>query len=250
MLSDVEEKTFEFGMLRALGFNTKNIVTTITIQAFTFSVPGLLCGLIMAALLNIILRHILYSLTNNSASYMLSMGALYIGCIIGIFMPLASYLFPIQNALSKNLRGSLDLYHRSANELTISIKKLKDFGLSIPQLVMAIMLVVMGIFTYYVAPTAFLFGKFELFYVILNCVLLMMILGLTFISILILPSLQKLILNVFLLCFYKDRKLKKIIEKNMVSHGQRNTKTAIMFAICLSFLIFSGSTFKLIGTLI
>lgn len=31
MLSDVEEKTFEFGMLRALGFNTKNIVTTITI---------------------------------------------------------------------------------------------------------------------------------------------------------------------------------------------------------------------------
>jgi ABC-type antimicrobial peptide transport system permease subunit len=29
MLSDVEEKTYEFGMLRALGFNTKNIMITI-----------------------------------------------------------------------------------------------------------------------------------------------------------------------------------------------------------------------------
>jgi ABC-type antimicrobial peptide transport system permease subunit len=29
MLSDVEEKTFEFGMLRALGFNTSNLMATI-----------------------------------------------------------------------------------------------------------------------------------------------------------------------------------------------------------------------------
>lgn len=31
MLSDVEEKTYEFGMLRALGFNTKNLGITIGI---------------------------------------------------------------------------------------------------------------------------------------------------------------------------------------------------------------------------
>lgn len=36
----------------------------------------------------------------------------------------------------------------------------------------------------------------------------------------------------------------------MEAHQGRNTKTAIMFAICLSFLIFAGSTFKLIGNLI
>ena len=29
MLSDVEERTYEFGMLRALGFNTKNIMMTV-----------------------------------------------------------------------------------------------------------------------------------------------------------------------------------------------------------------------------
>ena len=36
----------------------------------------------------------------------------------------------------------------------------------------------------------------------------------------------------------------------MGAHEKRNTKTAIMFAVCLSFLIFAGSTFKLIGNLI
>ena len=37
---------------------------------------------------------------------------------------------------------------------------------------------------------------------------------------------------------------------NMAAHEKRNTKTAIMFAICLSFLIFAGSSFKLIGNLL
>ena len=83
---------------------------------------------------------------------------------------------------------------------------------------MAIMLVVMGVFTYYVAPTAFLYKKYELFFTILNGVLLMMILGLTFIAILILPALQSSLLELFLCCYRKDQKLKKIISKNMESH--------------------------------
>jgi len=33
----------------------------------------------------------------------------------------------------------------------------------------------------------------------------------------------------------------------MYAHRNRNTKTAIMFAICLSFLLFAGSVFKLLG---
>jgi len=60
MLSDVEEKTFEFGMLRALGFNKRNILITIIMQAFTFSIPGLLSGMAVAALLNFYARKILY----------------------------------------------------------------------------------------------------------------------------------------------------------------------------------------------
>jgi hypothetical protein len=79
------------------------------------------------------------------------------------------------------------MYHRSAGELSVSIKSLEEFGLSLSQLFMAILLVVLGIATYYVAPTSFLYGNFEMFFGILNSLLLMMILGLTFISVLLLP---------------------------------------------------------------
>jgi ABC-type antimicrobial peptide transport system permease subunit len=63
MLSDVEEKTYEFGMLRALGFNTKNIMITIIMQAFTFSIPGLLSGLLTAFAFNYSVRYILYTIS-------------------------------------------------------------------------------------------------------------------------------------------------------------------------------------------
>ena len=130
------------------------------------------------------------------------------------------------------------------------MKKLKDVGLSVPQLIMATMLVVGGVGTYYIAPTAFLYKNYTLFFFIMNILLLTMIIGLTFIAILLLPTLQKIVLSCMLFFVKRDWKLKFLIVKNMKSHSSRNTKTAIMFAICLSFLIFSGSTFSLLGNLI
>lgn len=62
MLTDVEGKTYEFGMLRALGFNTNNIVTLIFIQAFTFALPGMVLGLSLAALLNSGMRWSIYNI--------------------------------------------------------------------------------------------------------------------------------------------------------------------------------------------
>ena len=95
MLSDVEEKTYEFGMLRALGFNTNNLMATIIIQAFTFAIPGLISGIIMASIMNVGMRHVLYNLTNNTSSYGLSKPSMVIGFCIGFFLPLISNVIPI-----------------------------------------------------------------------------------------------------------------------------------------------------------
>lgn len=123
MLSDVEERTFEFGMLRALGFNTKNVIGTVFLQAMLFATPGLLFGLVAAAILNTIFRAVLYHFTLPS-TYEVSTGALILGCSIGIVLPIISNLFPIQRALEKNLRSSLDMYRRTSGEITIKVLKL------------------------------------------------------------------------------------------------------------------------------
>jgi ABC-type antimicrobial peptide transport system permease subunit len=60
MLSDVDEKTYQYGMLRALGFRNKNLITLISLQAFSFSIPGLLGGLVVAYFLNVITRGIIF----------------------------------------------------------------------------------------------------------------------------------------------------------------------------------------------
>jgi hypothetical protein len=148
--------------------------------------------------MNLGIRHVLYNLTNNKSTYGLSTPSVWIGFSIGFFLPMISNIVPIQKALGKNLRASLDPNHRSIGEISVSIKSLESIGLSLNQLLMSFMLVVLGILTYYVAPAAFLFGDFEVFFGILNSLLLMMILGLTFISILLLPTVMNFFIHVFL----------------------------------------------------
>lgn len=60
MLSDVDEKTYEYGMLRALGFKKEHLVRVISLKSFGFSIPGLIFGVMVAFVLNIGLRMVIY----------------------------------------------------------------------------------------------------------------------------------------------------------------------------------------------
>lgn len=53
---------------------------------------------------------------------------------------------------------------------------------------MGILLVVLGVLTYYFVPLSFIMKKYVMFFVILNLILIMMILGLAFVSLLLLPA--------------------------------------------------------------
>ena len=147
-----------------------------------------------------------------------------LGTLLGFFLPVISNIIPIQRALSKNLRVSLDLYHRSVNELTVSIKRLEEMGLSVNQLVVAVMLVFLGILTYYVAPMAFIYRNYTLFFFILNFILILMILGLAFVSILLLPYIQILFVKIFIGIIRGDKNLYQVLRKNLQGHESRNTK--------------------------
>lgn len=118
------------------------------------------------------------------------------------------------------------------------------------QFIVASLLVLMGGVTYYAAPLSFIYENFELFFFVINFVLIMMILGLAFVSILLLPFIEIAYLKLFLLFAKADRKLYQVVKKNLESHESRNTKTAMMFTVALAFLIFAGSTFNLIGSLV
>ena len=86
-----------------------------------FAIPGIALGLGLGLILNAGFRYVLFEATWNYTSYNLPYEAYFLGIAIGIIMPIVSNILPIQRAIGKNLRSSLDMNHRSANELSIKI---------------------------------------------------------------------------------------------------------------------------------
>ena len=131
------------------------------------------------------------------------------------------------------------------------MQRLADMGMSVNQFIVAIMLVLVGFSTYYVIPMAFLKQEEILLFVLLNLLLILIIIGLTFICVLVFRYVEAALLWLTLhTCCCRDRHVYTIIVKNMDGHRPRNSKTSIMFTLAISFLIFSASSFTLISTLI
>jgi len=47
MLNDIEERTYEFAMLRTLGYENGNLAVLLVIQAFFQSIPATIIGFLL-----------------------------------------------------------------------------------------------------------------------------------------------------------------------------------------------------------
>ena len=121
MLSDVDSKTYEYGMLRALGFRIHMLVGMIIEQSLSFSIPGLFLGIITAWIINILLRQIIFIESQNFMSYGLTAASIAIGVTLGLVMPLFANYLPIRTAMGKNLRSSLDLSMRTDEKIGVKV---------------------------------------------------------------------------------------------------------------------------------
>lgn len=243
LLSDVEQKTYEFGMMRALGMKHQSLITLLIIQSFTYSIPAILVGLILAYLLSLPVSYLIGSFSATSPNYTLSEIAIILGVVLGILLPLISNIVPISRALSKTLRDSLDIYHQVTSETTVQMIKLENIGLSLWQVILSITMVIIGFIVYYMIPYSFTFNDLSLFFGILNAILLGMLFGAAAVASALQPFLETKILN--LIVWGPDRKLIDLVRKSLSGHRRRNAKTAMMFTISLAFILFAGAMFTL-----
>ena len=132
----------------------------------------------------------------------------------------------------------------------ITMERVQNIGLSIPQFIIGIMFSGFGIMIYVVIPSAFIYQNLELFFFCTNLIVLLMVLGLSFLGVLLQPFIERLVTSIALFILKKDRPLKFIVMNNLMAHQKRNTKTAIIFSISLSYLIYCGSVLTLGGTLL
>jgi len=244
LLSDVESKVYESGMLRALGMQQKTLIALLSLQSLLFSIPGLSMGLFLAFLVWQPIRWALVHFMATPTPIMLNNTPVIVGVVVGLLMPLLALIGPVMKSLSKTLRDSLDLYHSSTNDTLVVVTKLENLGLSPGQTWSAILMVIFGFIVYYMAPLSFIFLNLPLFFTIFVAVLAGMLIGLSMLAMLFHTRVQLLVMHC-IMWFGDARKLKPLVRKNLHGHGPRNMKTAVLFTTCVAFIIFAGSIFQL-----
>ena len=78
----------------------------------------------------------------------------------------------------------------------------------------------------------------------MNALLLLIIVGLTFLAQLIMPFLEVFFLDLFLFIRPSDKPMRALVIKNFEAHGSKNLKASMMFMVTLAFLVFTGANFK------
>eukprot|EP01132_Coremiostelium_polycephalum_P006778 gene6778-8410_t len=246
LLSDVEGKTFEYGMLRAQGMRHYSLIILLLTQAIYFSIPGILFGLFFGWTLYAVVAHFVYQFVIVPINLTFYPTAIVSGILMGFFMPIVANIAPIQRALSRTLRDALDVYHQVKNETIVKIMKLEEVGVDPLQTLLSILAVLVGFTVYYLIPMSYTFRNLNLFFVILTAILMGMLFGLSMLAQSIQSFVERAI--VFLLIWGNDRRvLYNLVRKNLFSHSNRNSKTATMFTISLTFIIFTGCVFRLQG---
>ena len=69
MISDVNSKIYEMGILRAIGLKKKKLVMLISMQSFLLSGTGLTIAITVGCIINVITSYVIFLYSNAEISY-------------------------------------------------------------------------------------------------------------------------------------------------------------------------------------
>ncbi|KAM9977270.1 hypothetical protein ACTFIR_011129 [Dictyostelium discoideum] len=243
LMIDVETRTFEMGVMRMIGTTRNGIIQLMLFKAFSYSVPSWGLGLLIAQVFGFIVSAIFKSITGVPIPPKLTGEAILLASALGIIIPIASAIFPIRNALGKNLHDSLDVKHSKTAAVQISIERSEDNSFSSSVALIGSLLSVFGFGIYYVFPLSLLSFNLTLLLNMFFMLLIAMLLGLVSLALNVEQILERAVVNLFF--FWEKRAIKSLVVKNLIAHKLRNRKTAIMYAVSLAFIIFVNVSYSM-----
>ncbi|KAI8824901.1 uncharacterized protein EV422DRAFT_564262 [Fimicolochytrium jonesii] len=241
LMVSVETRTFELGILRMIGQTRKGIVQMILIQAATYSVPAWAIGLILAQIAFGFGKRFLENIANIKISAFLTFSSIITATVLGIAVPAIAAILPIRQALSGNLRDSLDKRHSKVKPVVITIERSGPGSLQsiIPSALTGAVLASLGFAIYYLVPKALVDSNYGMLFNIFMALLLGMLFGLVMLSFNMQPMAERFLLSLLLMVvFFENAAVHSLVAQNLVAHRMRNRKTSAMFAFALAFIIF------------
>lgn len=126
MQTDVEERKYEFAVLRTLGLRNNSLITLITIQSLFFSIPGIILGFTLKVILLYFTQLGIISMTKINLEVQIENRTLVLGVITGLFIPFLSNIAPIKQALGTSLRNALDKFRPSIDDVEVQMVRFEN----------------------------------------------------------------------------------------------------------------------------
>eukprot|EP00906_Rhabdomonas_costata_P011631 RCo016575 len=243
LMINVELRTFEFGILRMVGLTRGNLVILVLTQAFGYAAPAWVVGLIVAQLLFLIVRVVVYNLLLVTLDSALSGKAVMLATVLGFLIPVVASIVPIASALRVSLNDSLDTRHSKTNAVEFKIERAGAYSIPWTVILCGLLMVVVGFTIYYLFPLALLSLNLTLLFYMFFGLLIGMLLGLVMLSLNLESVLENLLTTIFF--FWENVAVRSLILKNLVAHRRRNRKTTTMYALSLGFVIWVSVMFQI-----
>ena len=242
LLVNVENRTFELGVLRMIGMPKHGVVTLVLLQAFTYAFPGWIGGLIAGQGLYLMIDYLFRIFLQLDMSMFISTKAAFVASILGFALPILSSLYPMYNALQYSLRDSLDTVRSKTISVIYQIERNNENGLNWNIIIIGGFIAGYGSVIYYFFPLALMSLDVGLLMWMLFLLLICMIVGMSVLALNFETLFERILTFIFL--FWENFAVRNMVSKNLISHRVRNRKTTVMAALSLSFIIFITVAFR------
>jgi hypothetical protein len=233
-------------MLRALGLDIRSLGVLIAARAAYFTAPSLIVGVVLAQLGSVVALTYVYDFIGAERNFSMDSTAMTMALLVGIIMPIVGSYVPTRRALQSSLSDSLDVYKQAAAQVSVVATRLESLGVSSAQVAVGAGLVFFGFVVYLLIPYAFVIRDFDLMFTALNALIIVVVLGLVTLSTVAQGALEAALVHC-MMAPTPDRRFISLVLKNLAAHRPRNQKTAVMFTIAITFVVFVGSIFFLQG---
>lgn len=105
---------------------------------------------------------------------------------------------------------------------------------------MSLYLCAFGAITYFIIPLSILLSNFGVLFMTMNFILLSVVLGAICLFTIILPAMQRGVLQLLLICRPSDRVLSVIIYNRLESGKERNLKIALLVTCSIGFIVMNS----------
>mmetsp|Transcript_11325 Transcript_11325/g.24389 ORF Transcript_11325/g.24389 Transcript_11325/m.24389 type:complete len:1375 (+) Transcript_11325:14-4138(+) len=248
--AEIEEKTYEFGMLRALGLRFRSLLMIMVFRGLSTAVPGLLIGLGVSAVAMVAVASAFSQVTEIVIERTIPTSSIILALCVGLLVPLIANIIPTRKALSVSLKDALDATRSAASSVSgdvlMSAKRLDRLGIHWWWFTLGAFLLFSGVLFYYVLPVSFVDDNFRVFFLVMNLSLIMMLLGLSVLVQLLQPALARGILCALLPTrapkrLAPDVSLRVLVDRHLHSHRVRNGHAALLLTMSVGFIVFAGA---------